>query len=316
MNPFAFKNLVLAAIALCAMLKIPTCTSLQIIVPPFTNKVATIAAGASYAVYSFAVDKYANRIVKRMQDVPTPEQLIEIEAAGKGDLPRTKPTTLSLSQLRATVSKRTNIVARNEDRLAWNQWIAAPAATQKSQQEQVVDSSLIRSLYQCGNGRMVHQFKYRTYSNFEEAGAICKPFYTWRRLGPVFRKPGELEFLPPTQTRTDDDEDVPVLALVVNTEEFSLGIFLSLKIQWRGHVIQRGANASANAKTKQNQSRFCIDWTHTELEINFPGGKKIVKENPKISTELSSIPWDVEKAEDGMICFRRGDIGHLVYDAN
>ena len=143
-------------------------------------------------------------------------------------------------------------MARNKDRLARNQWTAAPAATQKSQQEQVVDSSLIRSMYQYGNGRMVHQFKYRTYSNFEEAGAICKPL---RRLGLVFRKPGELEFLRPTQTRTtDEDEDVPVLALVVNTEAFSLGIFLSLKIQWRGHVIQRGANASANANTKQIQN--------------------------------------------------------------
>ena len=69
------------------------------------------------------MSSYANRIVKRMQDVPTPEQLIEIEieaaAPGKGGgglLPRTKPT-LSLSQLRVTVSKRTNIVAKNKDRV-------------------------------------------------------------------------------------------------------------------------------------------------------------------------------------------------------
>lgn len=283
--------------------------------PAGISKAALVAtSGASYALYSFVIDKYAARVVKRMQSVPTPEKIKEnaeealsdVAGMGSPSVPIAIPTP---AQLRTTVSKRTNIVAKCDDRMNWNRWIAASRNANQS-----MDSKDLLSL--CGTR---HRFKYRTYANFEEAGAICKPFYTWKRIGFMFRRPGELKFVSSTNTedasakkeanrkKGNGSSGPDPVALVTIKDEFLLGILFPLTIQWWGEV-------QVVPRKKENDG-FRIDWTRTEMEITLPFGKKIVKENPKASTKLSSTPWDIEKLEEGMICFRRGDIGHLVYDS-
>jgi hypothetical protein len=183
------------------------------------------------------------------------------------------------------------MVTKYEDKMGWNQWIAAASSKNEA----------MDLLALCG---ISHRLKYRTYANFEDAGAICKPFYTWKRLGLMFRRRGELKFLSPTDDAASGENEEGTLAFVTIKEEFLLGLFFPGRIQWWGKVMRCDQG-----------NKYCIEWTQTEAEITLPGGKKIVKENPKISTELSSIPWDIEKVEDGMICFRRGDIGYLAFDS-
>mmetsp|Transcript_18501 Transcript_18501/g.27764 ORF Transcript_18501/g.27764 Transcript_18501/m.27764 type:complete len:168 (-) Transcript_18501:76-579(-) len=95
----------------------------------------TIVAGASYAVYSFVIDKYAARVVKKMKGVPTPEDIrsrsrsrlsTDTEVEAEAEIQMSKMATPS--HLRTTVSKRTNVVTKYEDRLLWNQWIASEKA--------------------------------------------------------------------------------------------------------------------------------------------------------------------------------------------
>ena len=279
----------LFAVLICTIINVPICTASSA-----PDKFVTVAAGASYALYSFAIDKYAARVVKRMQDVPTPEKLRLLKlddektrTAGQGNAALPLP-----SQLRETVSKRTNVVAKYEDRMGWNQWIAAASPSKIKAMD---------LLALCG---ISHRFKYRSYANFEEAGAICKPFYTWKRFGFMIRRPGELKFVSLADDAASGENKEGTLAFVTIKDEFLLGLFFQVRIQWWGGVMQRDQG-----------NKYCIEWTKTEAEITLPGGKKIVKENPKMCTELSSIPWDIEKVEDGMICFRRGDIGHLAYDS-
>lgn len=283
--------------------------------PACISKAAVVAtSGASYALYSFVIDKYAARVVKRMQSVPTPEKIKEnaeealSAVAGMGSMlaPIAIPTP---TQFRTTVSKRTNIVAKCDDRMNWNLWIAASRNSNQS-----MKSKDLLSL--CGTR---HRFKYKTYASFEEAGAICKPFYTWKRIGVMFRRPGELEFLSSTNTedasangqanskKGNGSSGPDPVALVTIKDEFLLGLLFPLTIQWWGEVQV--------VSRKKQEDGFRIEWTRTEMEITLPFGKKIVKENPEASTKLSSTPWDIEKVDEGMICFWRGYIGHLVYDS-
>jgi len=311
-------------------------------------------------VYSFVIDKYAARVVKKMKGVPTPEDIrsrsrsrlsTDTEVEAEAEIQMSKMATPS--HLRTTVSKRTNVVTKYEDRLLWNQWIASekaatmdkssPTAAATTTAAAAITPTDLRSL--CGT---TNQFKYRTYVNFEEAGAICKPFYTWKRLGLMFRKPGELKFLSPDAIvavggeNNDGGEDMDMdmnmfmkvgekedpeveggskmktLAFVTNREDFKLGLFIPIIIQWWGRVVEldRSENDSdSDGDGDGALPAYCIEWTQTEAQIVLPGGKRIRKLNPKISTELSSTPWDIEKVEDGMVCFRRGDIGNLVYDS-
>ena len=43
--------------------------------------------------------------------------------------------------------------------------------------------------------------------NFEEKNSIAKPFYTWKRLGFMSRKPGELLFSSPDNPPPYHDDD-------------------------------------------------------------------------------------------------------------
>ncbi len=320
-----------------------TCDAAAPVTAAFTptgGTISTVIAGASYALYSFAVDKYATRLVKRMELVPTPEEIRSSTSTSTSNPALAKP-----SHLRTTVSKQTNVVANCDDRLLWNQWIASEvtdkmsASSNKSATDAGRNTSKGRKKITPADFRslfgITHQFKYRTYVNFEEAGAISKPFYTWKRLGPMFQKPGELKFLSPDcgdgdgEDEGDEDEgevkdrykmksegengSKDVLALVTNREDFKLGLFIPIIIQWWGKVVPVKDDVDDGAL---DTVEYCVEWTQTEAQIVLPGiNKKIKKLNPKVSTELSSTPWDIEKIEDGMVCFRRGDIGHLVYDS-
>lgn len=243
--------------------------------------------GATYALYSLIIDKYASRVVENMKTVPSPKDIQQ-----NSDLSAKGKSLLTPTQLRDTVSKRTYIVKNCHDRLSWNEWIASKTSTS-------VDLESILSL--CN---IVHKFKYRSYVNFEESGAISKPFFTWKRFGFMLRKPGELTFSREMgQKASSEKEDRSPLLFVTNTEHFLLGVLAKVTIQWYGKVIKQSDNDG-----------FCIQWNKTLAVISLLG-KKIVKENPKVSSELSAFPWQITGLEDGLLCFQRGDIGHLVYDS-
>ena len=42
------------------------------------------------------------------------------------------------------------------------------------------------------------------------------------------------------------------------------------------------------------------------------GPEKVPK--PEISERLSEVPWEITKEVDGLLCFKRGDVGCLVYE--
>ena len=241
---------------------------------------ALFSAGALYALYCHLIHKYSENVVRRMQDIPNPDMLRQ-----NATLYAEQSQILS-SDLRKSVSKLNNIVMKLEDRMRWNQWIAAEESSKVA-----IKSSDVLSI--CG---IVHQFKYRTYANYEEASAICKPFFTWKRFRFTFQKPGIMQFSDP-----EEGDDKNTVAIVKIQDHFLVSTIIPVHVSWFGKVVKK-------------DKKLRIVWTSAKLE-KYGIWKKVIVDNPPASMKLLSIPWDIEKMDDGMICLRRGDVGYLVYDS-
>jgi hypothetical protein len=228
-----------------------------------------------YSIYSFAIDKYAKRKVEIMKQVPPLLVGDDIDS-----------DIYTSMELRKTISKSTNLVLDPKDRLEWNKFIMTANAKQND-----YDLATI-----CG----VYEFVYRSYVNFEEVNAICKSFYNWRNLLFVLRSRGTLTI----QKNSSEDDSYEV----TNIERFRFALVIPLTIKWYGKVEDCNHDLDDSAYIGKKMQ---IVWKKTELKM----GNRIVVENPKVSTELSKQNWEIIKREDGMICFKRGDVGYLVYDS-
>ncbi len=178
------------------------------------------------------------------------------------------------NDLRKTISKRCNLVLNTQDRVEWNRYITSSSLSTKKKS----------MLPPCGT----YQFSYRTYVNFEEVGGFCKPFYTTKRFGMIQKVPDRL-FI-----SEGDDGNLHVTM----TGHFSRRLVLSTTIKWFGTIVPT------------SKYGYTIMWTSTEFQ---DGRKKPMKDHP-VTKQLSAIPWEIRKVEDGMICLRRGDVGYLVFD--
>lgn len=110
-----------------------------------------LLAGAVALLYNGAVDRYGDWKMQRMATIPPLE--VPICDGGYGD------PSLSLktpTELRRTVSSRSGLVERLDDRRAWNAWLLSPLPS--------IDT-LTPGIY---------TFQYRSYVNYEESGAIKK----------------------------------------------------------------------------------------------------------------------------------------------
>jgi len=273
----------------------------------FGSTAAKIAVGASsYGLYSIAVDKYAAQVVARMKmsssttDKNTDNSDIRVKV-----LP---------SQLRPTIQKRSNVVTNPEDRRRWEKWLIAgnrpklfPTSSNDISSGGKKKPPLIQEL--CNKGE--YQFAYRSYANFEEASAISKPFYNWKWFKMMIVKPGQMRI----SSESEETEVSPArasgkksLAHVTISDHSLLGLLNPLTIQWWGNISTReGVN---------NKDMYQIEWTRTQMRLSLLGGlKKIVKDNPAVCQKLSALPWEICAYDDGMIGFKRGDIGYLAYDS-
>jgi hypothetical protein len=292
---------------------------------PFKGIVTKILV--PYGIYSFAVDKYAKQKVESMKDLPT-----------IGD--QEEMSVFTPEKLRKTISKRNNLVLDPNDRYEWNRFIISnSASTSTSPHPPIASSTFLNDLVSlCGK----YEFAYRSYVNFEEVGAICKPFYNWRQLLLVFTAKGLMtikreegkdgkELIEDKDKGEEEEKEekeekngmstirtsthvknktlTAVKNLhVTNVERFRFGIFLPLEIKWHGKIVEF---ENENENENENEKCLKIVWTKTEMIV----ANRFNFDNPKVSTELSSTPWDIIKLNDGMICFKRGDIGYLVYDS-
>ena len=247
-----------------------------------SKPLAALFSGALYALYCHLIHKYSENVVRHMQDVPSPDMIRQNATLFDAE----QSQIILSSNLRKSVSKLNNVVTKLEDRMTWNRWIAKEESSKVA-----IKKSDILSI--CG---IVYQFKYRTYANYEEVSAICKPFFTWKRFLFTFQKPGIMQFSDP-----EEGEDKNVVAIVKIQDHFLVSTIIPVHVSWFGKVVKKG-------------KKLRIVWTSAKLE-KYGILKKVIVENPPASMELLSIPWDIEKIDDGMICFRRGDVGYLVYDS-
>jgi len=65
-------------------------------------------------------------------------------------------------------------------------------------------------------------------------------------------------------------------------------------------------------KKTRHRGKPTIVWASTEMIIG--GGKtKETISNPRIAEQLRQVPWQIIKNREGIVGFRRGDIGLLAY---
>ena len=256
--------------------------------PLLGGLIASFSSALGYAAYSHIIYKRALKIVELMQKVPSPEKLKEEIEKGK----MTGHEAFDLEYLRKTVSKRSNLVLDMNDRKLWNEWIV----TSSDPINHMVSKESIEALF----GRE-QKFRYRTYVNFEEAGAYCKPFFTWKRFQLTFEKPGTIMFIKP-QTEGNERRNENIIANAKLEERIVLKTFGKMKITWYGDVVKDGAS-------------YTIKWHSAKIEQRFPFKKKVIIENPPICMKLQKEPWQIKKRDGEMICFQRGDVGYLVYDS-
>ena len=134
-----------------------------------------------------------------------------------------------------------------------------------------------------------YQFQYRSYVNFEESGAIKKALLhipTW--LGFVAERSGEMKVYP-------DGRRVTI------TDFFLKGLLTPVTITWEGTLTKR-------------RGKPAIVWTSTSMTTGRGNDKKTIP-NPPMSEKLRKIPWQIIKVDDGIVGFRRGDVGLLAYAA-
>jgi hypothetical protein len=128
-----------------------------------------------------------------------------------------------------------------------------------------------------------YSYAYRSYVNFEEKDAIGRALLAWHIFGIASAENGRI-ILHEDGTR------------VTMVEHYRMRLVKPIKITWNGTL----------RTSKHGRKR--IVWTDTEMKI----GKKVVQ-NPEASEKLRQIPWDVVKDEEGLVVFKRGDVGMLAY---
>lgn len=206
------------------------------------------------------------------------------------------------SQLRKTVHKGSGLVENLQQRQLWNHWLTATLTKTEN-------------IVRLEPGE--YQFVYRSYVNYEEAGAIRKrlfhsPTIFWGYVQPA---PGVI---------TIEAEDVTTLLqrqAVRNEEVVRFRWRTLLCIYWTGHwdpSTQCIHWTDSTLVTHRRHWRWRDFWkpmSQDDAKTQDSGITTNETNRPERSEELRQIPWEVLKVEDGMIVFRRGDIGVLVYDS-
>lgn len=226
-----------------------------------------LVASVVVLLYNVGIEKYGNHRMDQMAQIPA------LEFDERDDL-----CAMSTADLRRTVSSRSGLVENLDDRRAWNKWLLSTADSKNSKKD---------GYMYVAPGK--YYFKYRSYVNFEESGAIKKALLhipTW--LGFVAERTGEMKVYP-------DGRRVTI------TDFFLKGLVTPITITWEGTL------------TKQ-RGKPTIVWTGTSMTTGRGKGKKTIP-NPPMSEQLRKIPWQIIKVEDGIVGFRRGDVGLLAYAA-
>ena len=283
---------------------------------------------------NLVIDNYAKRVTKQTTQVADKfqEQWLHYDKSNVSGGDSRNIHNKSASQLRDTFDRRSGLVLNLEDRLAWNEWIIRSNKT--------LDDDEPRDEGMPNLEPGVYEFRYRTYANFEEALAMKKRLFhlpTWI-FGHVQPKPGTITMILENSSSSNVDDPTcendqicdreqvqDTKRLQVTNDEYV--IFRCLKhihIQWTGYW--------------DSESR-CIIWTSSHMTIRNASLRQFIwkllkwrrkktrgqahpepfvtvetTERPEMSERLRQIPWEVTKVEDGMVVFRRGDVGFLVYD--
>ena len=228
-----------------------------------------------YGVYSIVVDQYAKRTLKRMEAAEEEVSQITDARAFDESVPLLTP-----AELRKTISKRTNLVTNPLHRKSWRKWCLTRNKGDDSAASAIKPGQ-------------TYEFAYRSYVNYEERAGIAVSFYNWKMFGLKHVK-APCEMIIYDQDAIDKANNQYRVSLC---DRFSLGLFLPLSIIWYGTIRNpRG-------------SKPRITWNKTEATI-----VRKKKERPANAEKMASIPWDIVKCDDGMVCFQRGDVGYLVFD--
>ena len=119
-------------------------------------------------IYNFSVDKYGNHKISQWT-----EEKIPLYIHKQKDIDFIPKT---VQELRRTISKRSGIVEKVEDRKSWNAWLTS----EEHPKEEIH--------FEPGS---TYTFAYRSYSNHEEAGSIKKSLFHLKTLvGFIARKRG------------------------------------------------------------------------------------------------------------------------------
>eukprot|EP00566_Odontella_aurita_P022100 CAMPEP_0113526872 /NCGR_PEP_ID=MMETSP0015_2-20120614/983_1 /TAXON_ID=2838 /ORGANISM="Odontella" /LENGTH=235 /DNA_ID=CAMNT_0000425247 /DNA_START=92 /DNA_END=799 /DNA_ORIENTATION=- /assembly_acc=CAM_ASM_000160 len=219
--------------------------------------------GAVTLLYNGGVHHYAEHRMSKMAEIPSLSQ----ECSANDECSAAELTT---AELRRSVSLLTGLVENLDDRRSWNRWLPSPPTKTND------------ALKTPPPGE--YTFMYRSYVNFEEAGAMKKALLhipTW--WGFVQTKRGKIIVNPDGNS-------------VTNTENFLLRLRTPVSITWNGRIV------------KKLGKPHTIEWTSTSMTM----GDTVIP-SPPASEKLRKIPWEILKVEDGIMGFRRGDIGMLAY---
>mmetsp|Transcript_13558 Transcript_13558/g.22570 ORF Transcript_13558/g.22570 Transcript_13558/m.22570 type:complete len:243 (-) Transcript_13558:315-1043(-) len=233
-----------------------------------------IVAGAAALLYNVGVGQYGEFRTRQMAAVPA------LETCENATITKTS------SELRRTVSPLTGLVEKAEDRCAWNTWLLSPssAARQCSEGDRGEECSPLLA------PGTLYTFAYRSYVNFEESGAIKKALFhvpTW--MGFIGVRRGSLAV-------GEDGKSVTL------TDYFRKR-FTPTTITWEGTLENRREEEDGMPR---------IVWTSSSM-VTGRGKSRETIERPSISEKLRQTPWDIIKVEDGIVGFRRGDVGMLAY---
>ncbi|KAG7345222.1 hypothetical protein IV203_032753 [Nitzschia inconspicua] len=122
---------------------------------------------------NFAIERYADWKTAQMAKIAVVGKLIEPK--DREDDSTEPPWTVT--QLRKTICQGSGVVENLEYRNAWNQWLTTASPATKPNSIQILDPG-------------VYRFAYRSYVNYEEAGAIRKrlwhlPTLVWGYVQPT-----------------------------------------------------------------------------------------------------------------------------------
>eukprot|EP00536_Pseudo-nitzschia_multiseries_P005707 jgi/Psemu1/285975/fgenesh1_pg.111_\ len=214
------------------------------------------------------------------------------------------------ARLRTTISKRTNLVTNSDHRKSWHRWkITQATVTTNNNNRKTQTQTLLEP------GRN-YTFVYRNKADTEESNEISASLRNWRFFGPLVHAatPGRLIVHHNNNDGDDDgkrkrkhENNNNNSCRVTLEDEFVSYRIIPVRIAWHGTFTP----TTTAGKGKDKQRCGHIVWDRTEVKY---GSKRV--ENPPIAQKLSSVPWDLVKCEDGMVCFEKADSSgyYIVYD--